>query len=672
MIFKNVFNNAQWITAKELSDNAQAINLFHREQKEFQVVLPEELKNLHIFFKKALILSQPAERIYIRITADDYYKLYINGKFVGQGPAQGYYFNYYWNEFDITDYLHKGENQIEADVYYQGLISRAYNSGDRRIGMIACIYSDSHCIAVTDESWQYAFSKAYTISHIFGYETQFAENFDSRKKELSWKNCCVRNTDYVFSCEPAKAVSVYLQKPSTVSKLQNNGILCDFGTEITAGLKISAVGKSGDKIKILCAEELDHKGNIKYNMRCNCRYEEYWTLDDGENYLQQYDYKAFRYAALIPEGAVKIKSVEATVRHYPFDDNHCRLITENKVLLKIWDMCKNTVKYCAQEVFVDCPTREKGQYAGDLTITSTVHTILTGDTSLFKKAVDNQMQSLKICPGLLAVTPGSHMQEIADYSLQFPILALQYFKYTGDTEYLRQNLKVCERIIEYFSQFAGKDGLIEDITDKWNLVDWPENMRDGYDFPIKNPIENGLGKHNVINAFYVGAVIQTERIKELLSISHNKKSTALIDAFNKEFFNEDTHLYTDRKRSTHSSIHSNILPVYYGFCPKDFEKNVTDFLMERKLKCSVYMSFFLLKALCFAGRYDDAFSLIVSQEENSWYNMIKEGATTCFETWSKKQKANTSLCHAWASSPIAILAEDILPNRPDIGRIIFK
>lgn len=45
------------------------------------------------------------------------------------------------------------------------------------------------------------------------------------------------------------------------------------------------------------------------------------------------------------------------------------------------------------------------------------------------------------------------------------------------------------------------DGLICDFADKWNLVDWPENMRDGYDFPLDNPIVKGKGVHNVINAF---------------------------------------------------------------------------------------------------------------------------------------------------------------------------
>lgn len=84
------------------------------------------------------------------------------------------------------------------------------------------------------------------------------------------------------------------------------------------------------------------------------------------------------------------------------------------------------------------------------------------------------------------------------------------------------------------------------------------------------------------------------------------------------------------------------------------------------------MAYFLLKALCRLGRHMDAYSLIVSQGEHSWYNMVREGATTCFEAWGKDQKWNTSLCHPWASAPISVLAEDILPKHPELGRIIYS
>ena len=93
--------------------------------------------------------------------------------------------------------------------------------------------------------------------------------------------------------------------------------------------------------------------------------------------------------------------------------------------------------------------------------------------------------------------------------------------------------------------------------------------------------------------------------------------------------------------------------------PSDADK-IGDFIMQKGLACGVHFSYFVLKALAKLGRSDDELSLILNESEHSWVNMLREGATTCFEAWGKEQKWNTSLCHPWASAPIPTLIEDIL------------
>lgn len=666
----NIFKFAKWICPVEFL-NEQPINLLSKEKLATKPELPEKFKNIHMLTKKTFSIKEKVGSYRMRITADDYYKLYINGNYVAQGVAQGYHFCYYWNEIDVSDFLKTGENEIFCDVYYQGLVNRVYNSADRRMGLIAEIYNDSSCILATDNTWHYTLSGAYTISHIIGYDTALAENFDSRWKPNVWQNVCKKAVDYTFSQESVKTLQVYPIEPVLTEKLSDGAAFYDFGQEVTATLKITARGKSGDIIRILCGEETeDTPLKTRYNMRANCLYDEWWTLDDGESILSQYEYKAFRFVTLVPDKNVQIQSVCAMVQHYPFDDDYCTLETDNKVLKSVWDVCKNGIKYGAQEVFVDCPSREKGQYAGDLTISSASHITVTGDYSLFKKAVDNQMQSAAACKGLLAVTPGNYMQEIADYSLQFPILALRHFNHFKDKEYLKKCYDVCDGIIEHFSQFENSDGLLETVDDKWNLVDWPDNLRDGYDFKLEKPLESGV--HNVINAFYIGCVMQTEQIAEILGIKRENKSHRLIEIYNTAFYNKETGLYTDRPYGEHSSLHSNVIPAFYGITTADQNDKIAEFIMQKGLCCGVYFAYFVLKSLCKMGKYEDAYRLIINESEHSWYNMVREGATTCFEAWGKNQKWNTSLCHPWASGPISVLAEDIIPAIPEVGKIIYK
>ena len=53
------------------------------------------------------------------------------------------------------------------------------------------------------------------------------------------------------------------------------------------------------------------------------------------------------------------------------------------------------------------------------------------------------------------------------------------------------------------------------------------------------------------------------------------------------------------------------------------------------------------------------YRLLLNDSDHGWCNMLREGATTCFEAWGKDQKWNTSLCHPWASAPVPVILEEI-------------
>lgn len=324
-----------------------------------------------------------------------------------------------------------------------------------------------------------------------------------------------------------------------------------------------------------------------------------------------------------------------------------RLVTDDNVLRAVFDICKRGVMLGTQEVFVDCPSREKGQYSGDLLVTGESYFWLTGNTDILKRAIINIIDTACIDKSLMAVAPCSHMQEIADYSLQFPLLVRRFYDFSGDKVFLRECLGVCDGVIEYFAQYARADGLLENVP-KWNLVDWPENLRDGYEM---------TPAHNVINAWYICAVRETERIRNILGMAQKKRSGALATAFNRAFYRPEIGLYVDNPKSAHSALHSNVMPLFAGIVLKENVPRVADYIEKKGLVCGVYFAYFLLKALTSAGRHEPAYRLITSTGENGWYNMVREGGTTCFEAWGKDKKWNTSLCHPWASAPIPMIAE---------------
>ena len=606
-------------------------------------IAPKKLwDNLHVVFSKTFSVNE-FENAKINITADDYYKLYINGNYVGQGPAPSYFFAYNYNSFDIKSYLKKGENEIKVLVYYQGLNNRVWTSAESKVGMIADIFIDDKLFISTDKSWKFQIDESFTPSETIGYETAFLENRDLRIPLSVCKTPDEVNHNYIFKDEPFPALQI---TPKNVEPIiTNNTYFYDFKQEYVCNIKVKAISdKAGKKIIIHCAEELDENGKPRFDMRCGCRYEEECILNEGENVIEQFDYKALRFLEIIADEGVQIDA-EILVRHYLFENFDFK--TDSEKLNSVLNLCKNTVLLGAQEVFVDCPTREKGQYLGDVFISGFAHYYLTKDCRLLRKAIEDFSNSIQFCKKFLSVAPCSYKQEIADYSLLFSDMVYKYYQLTNDGEFLKKMLPACEFINDYFSKFEDIDGLLKNAEETWNLVDWPEGARDGYEFS---------DKHCVLNAHYYNSVLNEEKIKKALGIEYKNKSEALKDSFNKAFFNEETGLYVDNPQSTHSSLHSNMLPLAFGICNKE---SVCDYLIEKGMECSPFMAYFFLKALCVSGRKDEALSFITSEEKHSWLNMINEGGTTLFEAWGKEEKWNTSLFHPWSAAPILIYYEDL-------------
>ena len=647
-------------------ENLRPIDVFHKEltPPAFENNA-ESLRNRHTLFRKKATLAQ-AKKAVLKITADDYFKLYINGAFVTQGPPPSYPKHYFYMEIDVSDFIKEGENTFAVHTYYQGLINRVWVSGDLR-SMLWCELSlDGEIALVSDESWLTATHTAYSACGMVGYETAYMERYDSRSNEVgfekedfddrTWQKASVyQHADYVLQKSPLQPLCVYKKSPVCTER-RGNRLFLDFGQEAVGYLTAKAKGNEGDKVLLRFGEELNADDSVRFDMRCNCRYEEEWILSGGEDELNQFDYKAFRYCEMVIPENVFVTDMGMMIRHYPFEKKAV-YETKNERLKEVLQLCENTIKYGTQEVFVDCPTREKGQYLGDICVSGRAQCVLTGDTTLLKKSIIDFCNSAFICKGIMAVSTSSFMQEIADYSLLLPALVLWVYKRDGDKEFLQYTLPYIKGVYEYFLHYAQEDGLIEGVTEKWNLVDWPDNLRDGYNFPLTKPI--GKGKHNVLNAFWIGFLKAYQQLSGLLGDELAFSIDRIENAFIRAFYDEKTGLYCDSVEKTHSAVHSNVLPLLFDIgINTENRQGIVEYICQKKLtSMGVYMAYFALAALMKCGEKEKAEALATN--EGAWLNMLQEGATTTFEAWGKNQKWNTSLFHPWATAPAIVFEKDI-------------
>lgn len=657
--------SGKWITDSEFC-SLKPRNVFHKQLEPVEL-LCDEHRDRHILFRKKFVISENIQEAKVYISADDYYKLYINGQFVCQGPAPAYHLQYNYNVIDVSEFLMKGENVIAIHTLYQGLINRVWQSGDNRHGLLMDLVADGNVLVASDESFKTKPHSGFREIGVVGYQTQFMEEYDSNALEVGfekpwyddsdWENAKLREcVDYKL-VEQKSAMLVFEKiAPVSIDK-EENCLKVDFGSNYVGYLSVKAVGRKGDVVTIRCGQELDGAGDVRYELRCNCKYEETWVLAEGESILDQFDYKSFRYAELILPENCEVKEMYMQVRHYPFLLK-AKLRAEyehNEFLRKIWDLCVHSQKYGVQEVIQDCMEREKGFYVGDGCYTALVNMILTENDSMVRKLIDDGFYSSFITDGLVTCLDCSFMQEIAEYPLILVYLVLWHYRFTGDKGYLEENYPKVVNVLESYRRDYEKDGLLCNL-DKWCVVEWPREYQHGYDVDI---LEGKVCEeaHVSINAYYIEAIRTANKIAVELGLDFYRDEQELLDAFIQAFYDSEKKLFKDGVNTEHISIVGNSFPFGFGLCPeRECENNIMQMFEQQKLSSvSFFCAFPALMGFVRSGKEDRIKEFLL--DEGAWLRMLSEGATTTFEGWGKDAKSNASLFHLTLTYAAVFLAD---------------
>ncbi len=660
-----------WITTAELAA-LPVNNVFHRQldraAAESIHKAAEKIQNKHILFRKKFQLDAVPEKMTLRISVDDYYKLYINGEFAGQGPAPAYHFHYFYNELDITRFLHPGENTFAIHTYYQGLINRVWVSGDNRHGLWLEMSDGNEVIIRSDETFLCAEHTAFSSCGTVGYETQFLEKYDASAAECdfhlpdfddsSWLPATVNLSDDHTLVPPESQPLVFEKITPAEVKISENRWFIDFGAMYVGYLTFRAGGKAGDEIIIRCGQELNDDGSVRFDLRANCRYEESFILSGKRtDQLNQFDFKSFRYVELIVPQDVDIEqdSFILTARHYPFELKRQYTGNDEKEKL-VWDLCVRTIRYGVQCVIHDCMEREKGYYLGDGCYSLLTYCLLTEDFSMMEKFFDDFLRTAFITPGLVTCANCSFMQEIAEYPLIMFTSLLEYTVLTGNYDFVRKRFKAFASVLDsYRESYAQEDGLINNL-DKWCVVDWPKERRDGYDVDVTQGVICTT-RHSSINAYYIGAVKCLNKVAKLIGMPQYADSKVLEAAYVAAFHDPVRKVYRDSESSGHVSLPGNAIAWWFDIIPdEETRANIIGLVRERRLNSVLFFTTFpIFCALKRDGEDELLHSLLT--DENTWLNIIREGGTTTFEGWSKDHKWNTSLFHLTLSFGAAFLTD---------------
>ena len=649
----------KWITCAEFAD-AEPVSPYHDV---YDASAPHgygRLAGSHILFRREFYWDGKG-KVFLYYSADDFAKVFLNGAFVSEGPSPCYPFRYYYVKKEVTRFLHTGKNLLAFHTLYQGLINRVWVSGDLCHGLIFDLVCDGRLLACSDETVKVRRHGGYRASHIAGYDTQIIEDYDSRSGEEGFESPAYCDAAWGFALlqphikhtlvpQPCKAL-VYERMRPKLLRAENGVYVYDFEQEFVGVLLLTVQGAAGECAEVRCGEELNEDGSVRFQMRCNCEYRERWTLSGGRDRFEPFEYKAFRYVELHLPPHAALLSVQGRAQHYPF---RLRVACGEKdtALQKVYTLCADTLKYGLQQVYLDCPTREKAQYWGDAVLSAMTHIALTGDASLYKKMMGELFCSAAVVPGGTALGPSSLVQKIAEYPLMAVASLRWYAKLSGDGRFLQACRKGAESILStYAEQYAREDGLIC-VYDRWNVVDWPASARDGYDFDLPQGKEVH-GYHNVINAWWVLALQAYDALYG--EQPRNADRASAERAYRRAFYCGGEHRFSDSETSCHTALASQVFGLLTGTVRDGAAEELAErMIREKRLACSnLFVTPMLFLWLKKTGRIGLLHDLI--KDGRAWLNMIGEGATVTFEAFSKNAKQNASLFHTMFAFPALFL-----------------
>lgn len=144
--------------------------------------------NFYLFARKVFDLKGLPRNAVIRCSADSRYKLYVNGKYIGRGPARSLPAWQSFDTYDVTAALRRGRNTIGFIVHHFGEATGSYVPG--RGGLICQLETDrkgDEELVVTDETWRVTRSEAWTQDGVrMGAYLGFQEVYDARLSVGDW------------------------------------------------------------------------------------------------------------------------------------------------------------------------------------------------------------------------------------------------------------------------------------------------------------------------------------------------------------------------------------------------------------------------------------------------------------------------------------------------------
>ena len=330
-------------------------------------------------------------------------------------------------------------------------------------------------------------------------------------------------------------------------------LILDFGREVLASPELALQGPPGTAVDLGYSEMLEDDRVAP--MRESVAHNDRMILGEGLTVHRFLQPRGFRFMMLRIadfDAPVILESVCAYECIYP-TASEGSFRSSDPLLSRIHELCARTVNLCMEDAYTDCPWRERSQWLGDMQPEALFSYYCFASFEMARKAIIEFAESQTPDGWIPGVVPSPHPFNVPTWGMRFPVIAWEYYLYTGDRETLVSSYEAVTRQMTWLAGYENEHGLLENLSETsfvngkqradsvtqdwyidahWLFVDWtPCDRKDG----------DGVIQGWYLDALNHAALIAGELGDTEASVSYKRKAKLLRETALPRFYWSERH-----------------------------------------------------------------------------------------------------------------------------------
>ena len=622
--------------------------------------------------RKEIVLKKEIKSARLYISGLGYSIAYLNGQRVGDHmldmPWTQFAKQVTYNSFEVTSMLHKGKNAIGVMLgngWYNPMPIKLFQRFNFReiltVGkpclkaQLRIVFADGSVETIaTDQSWKAGDGPVLKNSVYLG------ELYDARLEQKGWNEPGFDESKWqnvkleagpkgqliAQYIPPVRATKIL--KPVKMAEPKPGVYIFDFGQNFAGVPRLKVKGSAGTIVTMRGGEDLHADGSLNYLTVITGQLKGMWNTNGGpgcpkdpmmvntyilkgggdEIFTPEFTFSSFRYLEVTGfPGRPDLNSVEGLRMNTDLQETGS-FECSNEMFNRIQEMVKWTFLSNVFSIQSDCPAREKLGYGADIVATAEAFSYNFDMSNFYRKVVQDFVNDVRPNGGMPEVAPnvGINDSGMSDdtgspgWQLAFPFGMKVLYDHYGNLTTAEKNYSVLKKQVD-FMRSVTPDQIVQKCIGDHESID---------------PKTIALSA----TAFYYHHVVILAEFADLLNknedaANYKKLAGEIKEAFVKSFMKPGTGVFDSGTQA------AQLISLYYNLVPENEKLAAVDHLLSEiynkhkgHLSTGIFATKYLFEFFRRENRNDVAYTVANQRTFPGWGNMLANGATTLYESWT--------------------------------------